>query len=70
MQKFYMVVREGACSSHGGQFRTLQEAKNFASEASIKHLKNDGYIVLEAIHYTQSTVSVYTNDYKIDGDSN
>ena len=65
MSKFYMVVGENASTSHGGKFETLQEAKDFASEASIKHLKNDGYIVLEAIHYTQSTVSVYTNEIEI-----
>ena len=63
--KFYMVVNENCGQSHGGKFNTLQEAKEFASEASIKHIKNDGYIVLEAIHYTQSTVTVYTNEFEI-----
>ena len=65
MDKFYMVVGEGVSQSHGGKFDTLQEAKDFASEASIKHLSNIGYIVLEAIHYSQSTVSVYTTELDI-----
>ena len=65
MDKFYMVVGEKVEQSHGGKFDTLQDAKDFASEASIKHLKNDGYIVLEAVHYTQSTVSIFTNEVDI-----
>ena len=63
--KFYLVVGENSSQSHGGRFETLQEAKEFASEASIKHLKNDGYIVCEAIYYTQSTVSIYTTELEI-----
>lgn len=66
MEKFYMVVGENAKVSHGGKFESLDDAKAFAAEASIKHLKNDGYIVTEAIYYNQSTVSVYTTELEID----
>ena len=65
MDKFYMVVGENAGASHGGKFDNAEDAKVFASEASLKHPSNDGYIVLEAIYYNQSTVSVYTTELDI-----
>ena len=68
MNKFYMVASDNASQTHGGKFDSLKEAKEFACDASIKHLKNDGYIVLEAMYYVKSSVTVYTQELEINSD--
>jgi hypothetical protein len=58
MKKIFMIARVGALTSYQGVFATLQEAKEAAKNASLKHLHNESYIVFESVVALKATTSI------------